>query len=152
MTNKNGNVCTIPPEIQSQIIGVYTSETPTPSRRDIAKRFGISLTQAQRLLKRYDDKQREAMKAELVVEAMPAAVAEVQALSRNLPISKMCKVLEEAEAQYMRYKDDQPQVAGGYLDQMRKCILEMGKWLGLDKGLGVQDNTVRFEVEWRKGR
>lgn len=147
----SSNGSTVPAEVQAQILTDYTTETPTPSRRQLASRYGLTVPRVQRILKRYDDEHTAQVAAEYVVAAMPHAVAEVKELTRNLPISKMCRVMEAAEEQYERHKDLDPHLAGGYLDQMRKCAIEMAKWLGIDKGLGVQDNTVRFEVEWRKG-
>ncbi|OPX65641.1 MAG: hypothetical protein A4E30_00312 [Methanomassiliicoccales archaeon PtaB.Bin215] len=83
--------------------------------------------------------------------ALPGAVAEVKALTRDLPVTKMCKVMASAEEQYEKWKDKDPQIAGGYLDQMRKCAIELAKWLGVDKGFEQKDNHITFTVRWNKG-
>lgn len=157
---KRPSGCAISPELGAEILKAVLTESPAPSQRQLAKRFDVSPSAVQRYLKKNEAaveqaKQRPTVAtvhAELVAGAIPGAVAEVKALTRNLPITKLCRVMESAESQYERYKDTDPQLAGGYLDQMRKCAVEMAKWLGLDKGLGVQDNELRIRVEWRKGR
>ena len=145
----------ITPEIGAEILKVVLTENPKPSQRELARRFKMDRSTIQRYLKQNEpvlsNANQTTATAELVVAAIPGAVAEVKALTRDLPITSLCKVMEEAEAQYHRHKDMDPHLAGGYLDQMRKCAIEMAKWLGIDKGLGVQDNTIKFEVEWRKG-
>ena len=146
----------ISPEVAAEILTARVSESPTPSHRQLADRFGVSKSAVQRLLKKSESAvsrlDRAGVKAELVVDALPGAIAEVKALTRDLPITSLCKVMQEAEKQYNKHKDLDPQLAGGYLDQMRKCAVEMAKWLGIDKGLGLQDNSVKFEVVWRDGR
>jgi predicted transcriptional regulator len=146
----------ITPELGAQILREYNTATPRPSAASIASRLGLSPRSVQRYLKKHKEAvslmTEKEVEAELVVGAMPGAIAEVKALTRDLPITKLCRVMQAAESQYERYKDDDPQLAGGYLDQMRKCAVEMAKWLGLDKGLGVQDNTLRITVNWRRGQ
>jgi len=159
----------ITPELGQQILEAVLTESPAPSQRELAKRYDVHPSSVQRFLKRNEaavnqakqslatvrpDAQPtpEAVRAELVVGAIPGAVAEVRALTRDLPITKLCRVMQSAEAQYEKFKDSDPQLAGGYLDQMRKCAVEMAKWLGLDKGIGVQDNSLRITVNWRKGQ
>ncbi len=153
----------ITPEVGAELLKAVHTESPRPSERNLAKRFGITSSSVHRYLVAHEltaeqTKQltSNSVKAELVAATLPAAVAEVKELTKNLPISKLCKVMESAEAQYNKHKDTDPQLAGGYLDQMRKCAVEMAKWLGLDKGLSVQDNaitiTVRHEVPPRGER
>lgn len=153
---KKAGGCTISPEVGAEILRAYTTETPRPSGASLATRHGLQARAVQRYLKKYRSAVSQVtageVKAEIVAAALPLAEAEVRALTRDLPISKLCKVMESAEAQYERWKDRDPQIAGGYLDQMRKCAVEMAKWLGIDKGLGVQDNALRITVSWRKGQ
>lgn len=146
----------ISPEVGAEILKALLTESPAPSQRQLAKRYGVSASSVQRYVKKNESvmkqvKQRptaETVKAELVVAAIPQAVAEVRQLTRDLPITSLCKVMQAAESQYERYKDTDPQLAGGYLDQMRKCAVEMAKWLGIDKGIVGQDNEIRITVDW----
>jgi transcriptional regulator with XRE-family HTH domain len=155
MMGRPGPKSQITPEVGAEILKAYLAQTPRPSQRELARRFNMDRSTIQRYLKQNEpvlsNANQTTATAELVVAAIPGAVAEVRALTRDLPITSLCKVMEEAEKQYARFKDDDPHLAGGYLDQMRKCAIEMAKWLGIDKGLGVQDTSVKFEVEWRKG-
>jgi hypothetical protein len=142
----------ISPEVGAQILREYNTETPRPSAASLASRHGLHARAVQRYLKKHNDAVShltdKAVKAELVVAAIPQAVAEVKALTRDLPITSLCKVMQEAEEQYNKWKNKDPQLAGGYLDQMRKCAVEMAKWLGIDKGIVGQEKEIRITVDW----
>lgn len=155
MGKRGGSNATISDKVGAAILTEYSTQTPRPTFVSLAKKHGVHPKAVQRYIDRnlslVSVVSESDIKAELIVGAIPGAIEDVKALTRDLPISKMCKVMSSAEKQYEKHKDSDPHLAGGYLDQMRKCAIEMAKWLGIDKGLGVQDNTVRFEVEWRKG-
>lgn len=144
---------TISDKVGAEIIREYTTETPRPSAASLATRHGLQPRAVQRYLKRYLDTVTKAtqagVNAELAVAAYtPVVVAEVRQLTRDLPITSLCKVMEQSEKQYEKWKDRDPQLAGGYLDQMRKCAVEMAKWLGIDKGISMQDNSLHVIVDW----
>lgn len=147
MANPAG-VEAIGPGVEAEILKARVSESPTPSHRQLADRFHVSKSAVQRLLKKSESTMnrldRKGVQAELVIDALPQAIAEVKALTRDLPITKMCKIMEEAETQFNKHKEEDPHLAGAYLDQMRKCAIEMAKWLGIDNGaLAQREPTVQ---------
>ena len=136
----------ITPEIGEQILKAYLTETPRPSRRDLAKRFGLSLGSIQRYIAKHETAVEQVIQydggratAQLVVAALPEAQARLRGITQDLATEKMGRVLEEAEKQYRALKDDDPQLAGAYLREMRQTVVELGRWIGIEKT--IQDAT-----------
>jgi len=130
----------ITPEIGEQILKAYLTETPRPSRRDLAKRFGLSLGSIQRYIAKHETAVEQVIQydggratAQLVVAALPEAQARLKEITKDMATGKMCEVLAEAEKQYRALKDDDPQLAGAYLREMRQTIVDVGRWLGIEK-------------------
>ncbi len=127
-------------EVGWQLIKAHTTEQPQPSQHQLAIRFRVSRAAVQRYLAKNltttaqetGQLSKEAVRAELCVREFPKALAEVKAVTKDLTLTKMAKVLSECEMQYNSLKDTDPQIAGGYLAQMRQTLVEMAKWLGVE--------------------
>lgn len=125
-------------EVGWGLVKAYTTENPRPSTRQLAKRFGVSSASVQRYLKKtlalvIQPTQNE-VEARMRVELAPAAIHEVNMLTKDHVLTKMRKVLGEAEGQYELLKESNPTLAGAYLREMRQTIETMGKWARIDQG------------------
>jgi len=140
----------ITPETGEAILKAYLTENPRPSHRVLAERFGLSRASVQRYVAKHEQavsivskKVSNEATAQIVVKALPEAEARIKEITKDLATEKMSKVLAEAELQYEALKDENPQMAGAYLREMRQTIESMGRWLGIEKD--VQDaKTVKI--------
>jgi plasmid maintenance system antidote protein VapI len=135
-------------EIEEQLLRAYLTETPRPSERNLAKRFGVSASSIHRLLARHKSTLTHALAqtkqpnqnevtAALVVAAIPEATERVVALSKDLTVSKMRQVLEQCESQYNSLRNDNPQLAGAYLKEMRQTLESLAKWLNFENQVDI---------------
>ncbi len=129
-------------ELGRQILKEYLTETPRPSCVTLATRHGLRPRAVQRYVRKHvavaetvTQNGHDGKTAELVVAALPGAVREVKEISQGLAVRGMIKVLDESELQYEKLKDSTPQLAGHYLELMRKAVMEIGGWLHMSEGI-----------------
>lgn len=147
----------IQPEIEEKILRAILTEAPKPTERQLAKRFGVSVSSIHRLLARHKSTLMHALAqtnqpnqnevtAALVVAAIPEATERIMAMTKDLTVSKMQQVLEQCESQYNQLKDASPQLAGAYLKEMRQTLESLGRWLNIENlNIDVQVDRARDE-------
>lgn len=136
-------------EMGEQILKEYLTENPRPSHRELAERHGLSRPSVQRFIAKHEQavsivsrKASNEATAQIVVKALPEAQARLKEITKDLATEKMAKVLEEAEKQYNALKDAEPSLAGAYLREMRQTVVDMGRWIGIDKEIQDSKSVV----------
>jgi len=143
-------------ETGEAILKAYLTESPRPSHRVLAERFGLSRAAVQRYVAKHEhaierateqlsrteqpsESFEKAVTTEIVVKALPKAQARINEITKDLATEKMRMVLSEAEDQYIALKEENPHLAGAYLREMRQTLEGMGNWIGIEKTM--QDAT-----------
>lgn len=136
-------------EQEKDLIEAYLIETPRPTFRALAKRFNVSYSCVQRILRKHKlnpgvpgaasriARAQLTLAGDTAVESLTTEIwtedgTPILAITRETTIGQVQTIAAEIRRQYLMHQDN-PTVAGGYLRLLMSTYEMIGRWLGMDR-------------------